>query len=365
MGEQVHGVDFYELLGVDREASTAEIKSAYRVLARSMHPDMGGTTGTFRLLREAYETLNDPVRRADYDGTRTESPASEDTVRRRPRSTRRRDFGDDPAFVPGPPRVPTEDIPWWYAVDPFERVRYLPITGPDRTAMTALIGGWVLLLLAGLAVQLRSVALVLWLTAVVAAGTVVLVLVRRQLEALRVDRLFAAEFGGRVVFGRPGAGQDELAQPLTADVLEHYLTRLPGVRIFHGLAWPGSVFADIDHAVLCGRRLVLIESKRWLPGHYTIGEQGYLWRNGHRFRGGMTRLPEGIAEFQAVLPDVEVCGALLVYPSRAGEITTSEPSDLTLTPDQFIREMGSWLAEDPATVDRDVFRRVQYQVVSG
>jgi len=41
-----------------------------------------------------------------------------------------------------------------------------------------------------------------------------------------------------------------------------------GVRIFHGLAWPGSVFTDIDHALLCGRRLVLIESKSWLPGHY-------------------------------------------------------------------------------------------------
>lgn len=46
------------------------------------------------------------------------------------------------------------------------------------------------------------------------------------------------------------------------------------------------MFADVDHAVLCGKRLVLIESKIWLPGHYETAEDGRLLRNGRPFRGG-------------------------------------------------------------------------------
>ena len=364
----MRGVDYYELLGVDREATPAQIKTAYRTLARTMHPDVGGTAGTFRLLREAYETLNDPVRRADYDGTGAIAEVSTQ-VRPRPsrRTARRRNFGDDPAFTPGLPRLSPDDIPWWDHVDPNERIRYVPVTGPDRAPLLGLVGGWTLLLLAGLAVELNSVLLAGWLTLLVAAGVVVLLLLRRYVEARRVDRLFAAEFRNRRVFGRPDDEHDALPKRLTAELLATYLTRLPGVRIFHGLAWPDSVFADIDHAVLCGHRLVLIESKRWLPGHYAADEEGGLWRNGHPFRGGGTRLPGGVAEFADLLPDVEIRGALLVYPSRAGEVTTGEQVDLSgspVTPEQFVREIGQWLAEDASVVDRDVFGAVLGQVVT-
>ncbi|GAA2788949.1 J domain-containing protein [Saccharopolyspora taberi] len=361
----MRGVDYYELLGVDRGATPAQIKSAYRTLARTMHPDVGGTAGTFRLLREAYETLNDPVRRADYDGA-GDVPAA--PVRVRPaRPARRREFGDDPNFTPGLPRLSPDDIPWWDQVDPDQRVRYVPVTGPDRAPLLALVGGWTVLLLAGLAVELTSVLLAGWLALLVAAGVVVLLLLRRFLAARRVDRLFAAEFRHRRVFGRPDDEHDAQPKRLTSELLTTYLTRLPGVRIFHGLAWPDSVFADIDHAVLCGHRLVLIESKRWLPGHYAADEDGGLWRNGHPFRGGGTRLPEGVAAFAELLPEVEIRGAVLIYPSRAGEVTTGEqvdPAGSPLTPEQFVREIGQWLAEDSAVVDRDVFGAVLGQVVS-
>ncbi|KAA5827092.1 DnaJ domain-containing protein [Saccharopolyspora hirsuta] len=360
----MRGVDYYELLGVKRDATASEIKSAYRTLARSMHPDVGGTAGTFRLLQEAYETLNDPVRRASYDGgaDRAEKPRPQRTARR-PRRT----FGDDPNYVPRLPRLRLDDIAWWDGVDPDARIRYLPVTGPERAPTLALVGGWSLLLLAGLAVELSAALLAAWLGLLVASGAVIVVLLRRHIRAHRADRMFAAEFDSSRIFGLRGTGDPEnRAQQLTAELCAKYLTRLPGVRVFHGLAWPGSVFEDIDHAVLCGRRLVLVESKTWLPGHYTADEEGTLWRNGHPFRGGATRLAEGVEAFEELLPGVEVRGAVLIYPSRSGEVTTVEQDGQVspMTPGQFVREIGSWLAQDPATVDREAFTAVLDQVIA-
>lgn len=60
--------DYYEILGVHRDADPKEIKSAYRDAAKRRHPDISSESGEkFKELQEAYETLSDPVRRADYD----------------------------------------------------------------------------------------------------------------------------------------------------------------------------------------------------------------------------------------------------------------------------------------------------------
>ncbi|CAI0382647.1 unnamed protein product [Linum tenue] len=61
---------FYEVLGIQMGASCQEIKSAYRKLARVLHPDVAGeesAASEFIELHKAYETLSDPAKRADYD----------------------------------------------------------------------------------------------------------------------------------------------------------------------------------------------------------------------------------------------------------------------------------------------------------
>ncbi|HEX4745712.1 MAG TPA: J domain-containing protein [Gaiellaceae bacterium] len=62
--------DYYGLLGVSRTSSDAEIKQAFRKLARELHPDVSSAPDAdqrFREVAEAYEVLSDPERRALYD----------------------------------------------------------------------------------------------------------------------------------------------------------------------------------------------------------------------------------------------------------------------------------------------------------
>ena len=60
--------DYYDILGVQKTASEADIKSAFRKLAHKYHPDKtGGNEAKFKEVSEAYAVLSDKKRRAEYD----------------------------------------------------------------------------------------------------------------------------------------------------------------------------------------------------------------------------------------------------------------------------------------------------------
>jgi DnaJ-class molecular chaperone len=62
--------DYYKILGVEKTATTDEIKKAYRKLALKYHPDRGGDSETakkFNEINEAYQVLSDSQKRSQYD----------------------------------------------------------------------------------------------------------------------------------------------------------------------------------------------------------------------------------------------------------------------------------------------------------
>src|SRR5829696_8788632 len=64
-------IDYYKILGLDKNASDEDIKKAYRKLARKHHPDLNPNdkeaNKKFQQLNEANEVLSDPEKRKKYD----------------------------------------------------------------------------------------------------------------------------------------------------------------------------------------------------------------------------------------------------------------------------------------------------------
>jgi curved DNA-binding protein len=64
-------IDYYKILGLDKNATQEEIKKAYRKLARKNHPDLNpndkNAKSNFQLINEAHEVLSDPEKRKKYD----------------------------------------------------------------------------------------------------------------------------------------------------------------------------------------------------------------------------------------------------------------------------------------------------------
>lgn len=104
----------YEVLGVASNATSAEIKSAYRNLAMVVHPDQGGPAALFQRVSVAYEVLTDPVRRDSYDQFLAAGGCDPDEFRRRERRWRERaehrpDAGaTTPRTQPAPKRPDTD-----------------------------------------------------------------------------------------------------------------------------------------------------------------------------------------------------------------------------------------------------------------
>ncbi|QUQ70957.1 Chaperone protein DnaJ [Kutzneria sp. CA-103260] len=329
-------------------------------------------------------------------------------------------------FPSGLRAIPTDTIPWWQRVNPDSKVHWRPGFGWAQrwfftvaAVWTALLAATVVPMLAGgfsvvavvmivpivyVAVTIAgkatpkflAVITYIWAAGMAALGiyalsagalsgiAVVLLaagvfalppLGRWYLSSRVTERIFTLDFRTFNLFGAPGTrllpSEDEPVKDctrgewMTLDLLSGYLGQIPAARIFHGLAWPGSSKAEVDHAVLCGRKLLLIESKIWPAGHYTSDGDGDLLRDGESFDGGSLRLARTVAAYQMLLPKVQVEGIVLVHTPEPGLVTCRMPDTMPIevvSPETFVCHIGGRLADEPAVIERDVFLTLLDQV---
>jgi len=72
--------NFYKELGLEKNATKSEIKSSYRSLVKKHHPDAGGEKERFLAIQNAWETLNDPIKKEKYDRQIFSSNSSFDSL---------------------------------------------------------------------------------------------------------------------------------------------------------------------------------------------------------------------------------------------------------------------------------------------
>lgn len=404
--------DLYDVLGVARDADQDEIKRAYRAAAKKFHPDAEGNSYFFRLIQQAYETLSDPARRADYDRTgHTQAPpAPQPPPTAQP--TQR-------TAGPSVPSIPYDEIPWWSRVNPDARIRWRARLRPATIAFAVLGGLWLALVIIGLATDsLAKAGYFGYLVfAFVAAPTLWCVLsaaFRRRpprpavfwslavgiaLIGLayyaRTQQLASAQPGilvryavGAIILpvvagwyvrsrgqqkidwqanlwqlrgGWQGANARsadlEQAASLTADLLSRYFTRIPAVRVFRD---PVGFGPNVDHVVLCGRRLVLIMSMVWPAGRYTMGRGGEVLLDGRPVLSGSLGVGSALRSARRRFPTARLRAVVLVWPDQPGHpvVTSWAPTETyaVTSADVLVKDVGGWLAERPNTVHRGLFR---------
>lgn len=102
----------------------------------------------------------------------------------------------------------------------------------------------------------------------------------------------------------------------TARLIERsILPGLPAARLINGLRWPGTRAADIDHVVIAGNRIAVIDSKLWADGEYS-------WDNSRLIRDGVDmepfKLAAAVNALRTMFPGFEIHGWVVLH-SRNGD----------------------------------------------
>lgn len=244
----------YEILGVPTNATERQIKAAYRKAARATHPDHGGDAAHFREVTLAFEVLSDPRARLEYD--RSYGSAGQPRTAGGTASAASASYAAGPAFT--------------------TRTRQ----PGDRAAAT------------GPAVYVPSY------DSVEASATVPLSLARQQIHGVPRKR---------GIFGASSRLQREART--VALLSQQILANMPSARLVNGLHAPGE-HGYIDHALLAGYRLALVDSML-LPRGIFRWDGRTLHKDGRVVEP--PRLAPAVRRMQDLFPELNVQGWTVIH----------------------------------------------------
>lgn len=117
-------------------------------------------------------------------------------------------------------------------------------------------------------------------------------------------------------FGAENVAKGVAGEQYTAALFWEIIARIPGVKVFHGLKFPDSDKADVDHVIVLGNRVIFVDSKQWSAGEYswsdTYGMINQVGRDVSYTR--QTHFNDAVEKYRLRLPSrVQVSALMLIH----------------------------------------------------
>lgn len=151
-------------------------------------------------------------------------------------------------------------------------------------------------------------------------------------------------------FGQRNVALGAMGEKRTAELLSQ-LFAIPGTKIFHGLKFPGSENADVDHAVVNGNKIAFVDSKMWAGGHFGWSHNGTIVRDKKYDSLELhTNFPKAVEKLDRTLfHEAESRGWILIHSNDNRPVQTDNSNSGVVrlgTPQECLEEIGEWFAED-------------------
>ena len=173
-------------------------------------------------------------------------------------------------------------------------------------------------------------------------------------------------------FGYKDVNAGIKGEKATAVLLEDFVNKLGTATVFHGLEFPTTSVskADVDHAVLYGNKLALIDSKMWKPAYYQFGP-GVI--EVHDFNGGTqvreTNFPTAVERYAKLYPNLEVFGWYFIHSKSSkrdveiGDYNKLGSTYMT-TAEAGMESVGAWLLDDKTKKKNTIDRKTIYSLAT-
>lgn len=186
-------------------------------------------------------------------------------------------------------------------------------------------------------------------------------LIRQNLSTKKINNTMSWGQAGNLDNAVDKFGAQEIAlgsagEKFTAEFMQELL-KIPGTRIFHGLKFPGSDNADVDHAIINGDKIVFVDSKMWKAGHYRWQWDGVIERKDEKGETPInSNFHTAVIGYSRKLPEAQIRSKILIYSGSGRPVTVdnsnaekphspSAPVTELTDAQEFYREVGDWFSE--------------------